>query len=94
MLNFSTDPTNQAFIGFTIAFQPTGGALTDANTRPQAATVNGNSAVVVSLSAVISGLAPGTYQVGLAAAPVGTGGTPGASALTLTGATSALVFRS
>jgi hypothetical protein len=91
LLNGSLDATNQAGLSFWIAFLPAGGALTNANNFPQFATVNGGDAVVVSLSAVISGLAPGTYRVGLAG--VFQGGTNGASATAITGATSALVFQ-
>jgi hypothetical protein len=86
------DQSQDAVIGLRIAYQATGGTLTDANTISQVVRLTYGDQPVVSLSAVISGLAPGTYQVGLAGAWVG--GTGGTSVTAFTGATSALVFQS
>jgi hypothetical protein len=91
LLNGSLDATNQAGLGFWIAFQSLGGMITNVNILPQFATVNGGGAVVVSLSAILEGLAPDTYLVGLAG--VFQGGTKGASATAISGSTSALVFQ-
>jgi hypothetical protein len=89
--NASPDATNQAGLGFWIAFRQVGGTLTNVNSLPQFATVNGGGVVVVSLSAVLPSVAPGTYEIGLAG--VFQGGSNGASAVAITGATSALVFQ-
>jgi hypothetical protein len=91
LLNQSPDATNQAGLGFWIASRPVGGTLTNVNSLPQFATVNGGDAVVVSLSAVLPSMAPGSYEIGLAG--VFQGGSKGASAVAITGATSALVFQ-
>jgi hypothetical protein len=91
LLNQSPDATNQAGIGFWIAYRPVGGTLTNVNSVPQFATVNGQAAVVVSLSAVLPSVAPGTYEIGLAG--MWQGGSNGSSAVAVTGATSALVFQ-
>jgi hypothetical protein len=78
-------------IGLSIAYQPTGGTLTNATGGENEALL-GEITEVVSLSAVISGLAPGTYQVGLAGSAAGLLGGP--SILAAHGATAALVFQS
>jgi hypothetical protein len=91
LLNASPDATNQAGIGFWIAYRPVGGTLTNVDSLPQFATVNGGAAVVVSLSAVLPSVAPGTYEIGLAG--MFQDGSKGASAVAITGATAALVFQ-
>jgi hypothetical protein len=48
-----------------VAYEPTGGTLTNVSTKAQLLDLPGRSLASESLSAVISGLAPGTYQVGL-----------------------------
>jgi hypothetical protein len=82
---------NSAVVGFSIAYQASGGTLTNANTTIQETVLGPAPATqLVSLSAVIAGLAPSTYQVGLAgeltfaAAPL----------VAVQAATAALVFQS
>jgi hypothetical protein len=59
-------PGNDVFIRFWIAYQPAGGTITNATDLPQDESIQGGETNLTSLSAVLSGLAPGTYQVGLA----------------------------
>jgi hypothetical protein len=87
--------TDGELLDYWIAFQPSGGTLTNADAVGQAFTMTGTGGGFASFSrsAVIAGLAPGTYQVGLA------GEQTAASNLQTTatvgsGATAALVFTS
>jgi hypothetical protein len=86
------NPSDGEFLLFWIAFQPTGGTLTNVGPVPQGLSMTGTGGdlAMVSLSAVIKGLAPGTYQVGLAGeqGPASSG----ASATAVSGSVSALVF--
>lgn len=87
------NPTDGQLLGFWIAFRPTGGTLTNANPSPQgfAMTGTGGGFASMSLSAVIAGLAPGTYQVGLAGEQIAASNLQ-TTASAGTGATTALVF--
>jgi hypothetical protein len=91
--------TGASDVGFHIVYQSQGGtALTDVGSAAQFITVSppGSDLALASLSAVISGLTPGAYLVGLAgsgqAASVGPTGT-GPDIYAYDGTTSALVFQ-
>jgi hypothetical protein len=77
---------------FWIAYQPQGGTITNAAGAVQYESLQGQEINLTSLSAVLSGLAPGMYQVGLAASF--RGGSGNASISAEGGSASALVFQS
>jgi hypothetical protein len=96
VLGSFANPTDLQALGFWIAFRPTGGTtLTNANPAAQGFVMTGTGGAIqsISLSAVIAGLAPGTYQVGLAGEQIAASNLQ-TTASSGVGATSALVFTS